>query len=121
MSQFKRVTLGALLTRYAKDVRPFDKDLLRAIEERDQNLASILDRGVDFDNNFDGRLNSFSSSGVANAENTVAHGLGKVPTGYIVTSIDKAAHVYKGASAWTKDNIYLKVDVATVAVSILVF
>ena len=59
---------------------------------------------------------------VADAETEIAHTLGKVPIGYQVVGIDKAAHVYtEGTTPWTDENIYLASDVATVAATILVF
>ena len=70
--------------------------------------------------NIDGKWVVFTSAG-ANVENTIAHGLKRIPRGYIVGETDKACSVYDGATAWTSTNIYLKVDVATVALKIMVF
>jgi hypothetical protein len=39
----------------------------------------------------------------------------------MVGEADKACSVYDGTTAWTITNIYLKADVATVALKILVF
>lgn len=54
-------------------------------------------------------------------EFSVNHGLGSVPTGYIVISRDKAATIYDSTTAWTIENIYLKSNVATVAIRLLIF
>lgn len=102
-------------------LRDLLRTLLRVIDDQSANLAAILNRGVNFTENFDSRSLSFSSSGTPNAENTVAHTLGRIPTGFIVTSIDKSANVYLGGTAWTSTNVYLKVDIATVAVKVIVF
>ncbi len=98
-----------------------DTDLYRILSEFFRKITTILNRGITFNENVDCRLNSFTSSGTPDAENTIAHGLGKVPTGYIIYSLDKASSVYKGSTAWTSTNIYLKVNVASVAVKIIVF
>ncbi len=64
---------------------------------------------------------SLTSNVSANAEETIAHGLSRVPTGYIVVSQNKAASLYKGTTAWTRENIYLKSSVASTAWKILVY
>ena len=104
--------------------QPRDKqesDLFKAIQDFANRVVVILNRGIKFEDNVDCRLIEFTSSGTPDAENTVAHSLGKVPTGYIVYSVDKAGVVYKGSTTWTTTNIYLKVNVASVAVKIIVF
>lgn len=62
-----------------------------------------------------------TSAGVANTEFSFEHGCGYIPTGFIVANADKAAKVYQGATAWDASKIFLKCDVATVALRILVF
>ncbi|MBI4397416.1 MAG: hypothetical protein HY548_09990 [Elusimicrobia bacterium] len=120
MTAFRRMNFPAL-TYVGEKLRRFDWEFLRTVHELYSNLSAILDRGIRFEDNVDAVLVTFTSSGTPDAENTVAHSLGKVPTGYIVYEQDKAGSVYKGPSAWTTSNIYLKCDVATVAVKILVF
>ena len=62
----------------------------------------------------------YTSNGVANTQDTVAHGLGYAPSGYIVVKQDKSANVYTSAAA-DATNLYLKTSVATVAWILLVF
>ena len=51
----------------------------------------------------------------ANVQFTVTHNLGRIPVGYDVRSIDAAAHVYdSNKSTWTKTQMFLKCDTATV-------
>lgn len=102
-------------------LRPIDDLLLRYLNEQDLNLAEIFKNGVSFSDNLDGESITFTSSGTPDDENTIAHSLGRIPSGFIITNIDKAALIYKGTTGWDEDNIYLKVNVATVAVTILVF
>ena len=63
---------------------------------------------------------SFTSNGVADTETTVAHSLGRVPTGVYVYEQDKAGSLYK-SKAFDANNIYMKSDVATVAFKVIVF
>jgi hypothetical protein len=91
------------------------------LNEMQINLNSILNRGITFSENFDAVFVEFTSSATPDAENTVSHSLGKIPTGYIVYSIDKAGVVYRSATTFTSTNIYLKCNVASTAIKILVF
>ena len=111
----------AIFTEMQKDLRPFDRDMATALDGWANNQRAILDRGISFDDNVDAVEVTFTSSGTPDAENTVAHSLGRVPSRFVVSSIDKAAIVYKGSTAFTKTNVYLKVNVATVAVKVLLF
>lgn len=101
--------------------RPLDHLNEKHLGELDENLNVILNKGLSFADNFDGIFVTFSSSATPDAENTVAHELGKIPTGFIVTSLDKGAVVYKGPTAFTDSNIYLKVNTASVAVTVFIF
>lgn len=98
-----------------------ESDIFKAMSDFAKNIVNILNRGILFDDNVDCRRLTFTSSATPDAENTVAHTLGKIPTGYIVYSQNKAASIYLGSTTWTLTNIYLKVNVASVAVKIIVF
>ena len=54
-------------------------------------------------------------------EDTTAHTLGKVPTGFFVISQDKAGSLYDSGTAFTATNIFTKCDVASVTFKIIVF
>lgn len=58
--------------------------------------------------NIEGWYAAVTSSGVADTEFAVPHQLGRVPIGFLVFSKSNAGVVYKGATAWTSSNIYLK-------------
>lgn len=122
MTAFKAYNLPALFTRYYKTgIRDFDKEFLKAANESFIMLQSILDRGISHGDNMDEREISFVSSATPDAENTVAHTLGKIPSGIIVVKKDKAADVYANGTAWDKTNVYLKVNVATATIKFLVY
>ena len=122
MTTYKRGLFQGISSSLQTDMaRKLDKDIFRSLTEQDDNLGALLDAGLNFDENFDSVYVSFTSSATPNAENTVAHTLGKVPTGFIVVDKNKAAHLYRNGTTATKTNIYLKSDVASVAFTILVF
>ena len=99
-----------------------DKILTNFDEANLETLNHLLDELFEHINfsNIDNPRIEFTSSATPNAENTVAHNLGRIPLGYFVVCQDKAGSLYKGATAWTKDNIYLKCDIATVVFKIIV-
>ena len=95
--------------------------ILKALRDQQRNLEAILDRGIIFDENFDSVSVTFTSSATPDNENTIPHGLGKIPIGWLVYSKDKAGDVYDGTTAWTTTNLFLKVDIASVTVKIIIF
>jgi hypothetical protein len=99
----------------------FKRDLFTSLGGWASVLQAILDRGIVLEDNVDCRVVSFTSSATPDAENTVAHDLGKIPLYFVVGDIDKAAIVYKGTTAFTKTNVYVKVNVASTAVKLILF
>lgn len=85
------------------------------------NLAALFDKGISFSDNTDSKTVSGTSNAIANTESSFSHGLSRVPTGFIVVSLDKGAVLYNGASANTTTLIYLKSTVASTAFTVLVF
>lgn len=67
-----------------------------------------------------GTIVTYTSNGVANTQDSVAHNLGYVPQGYIVIGISAAANVYTSIAA-DANNLYLKCSVASVNITLLVF
>lgn len=121
MTEWKNIELSGVFTRFDDQINPFRKALLKYLGERESNLKSILDRGIRFSDNMDVDLVSFTSNGSVDTEDTTAHSLGKVPTGIIVYSQDKAGSLYNSGTAFTASNIYTKCSVATVAFKVIVF
>ena len=101
-------------------LRRWDEELVAALSQMGLNIKHVLAGGVTLEDNVDCSLVSFTSNGVANTEDTVPHTLGRVPTHFIVASLDKAAVVYKGGTTFTATNIYLKTSLATTAVKLIV-
>ena len=117
MTSYKPIQLTSVLCGTDVDLM----ELMRRLEEFDRNLNAILNRGILFGDNMDCVSVEFISSATPNAENVVAHTLGKVPSGLIVYSLDKAATIYNGTTAHSKTTIYLKSNTASTTVKAWVF
>ena len=57
--------------------------------------------------NIAGEFQTFTSSADALTQNTIAHGMGLIPIGYLTMKQNKSASLYAGASTWTTTDIYL--------------
>ncbi|UOF90783.1 hypothetical protein LSG31_00425 [Fodinisporobacter ferrooxydans] len=67
-----------------------------------------------------GKIVTYTSNATANTQDTVYHGLGYVPNGYIVIGNGNGGVVYTGANA-DANNLYLKCTTASNSVTLLVF
>lgn len=117
MTKYAEPSLPAL----PADAREFDRDLLTVLDAANQGLGAILDRGLSLDDNMDVRRVSVASHATPGTEFSVAHTLGKTPTGYLVYGQTAAGSVYDGATANSKTTLYLKSDVAGVTFRLVVF
>jgi hypothetical protein len=98
---------------------------LRDVVNAARNLNLTSRDGAIQNNDKAGNFNAvwcvFTSNGTANTEDTIPHTLGRVPLAMLVSVPDKAAILYRGTTTWTKDNIYLKTSVASVAWKVMLF
>ena len=67
--------------------------------------------------NISGEFRTFTTS-TANTEVVVPHTLGAIPVGRIVIGQNKSGSLYSSTTAWDKNNIYVKSDVASVTFNI---
>ncbi len=74
-------------------------------------LQSLINGGLSFSDNFNAKILSITIS-TANVDVASLHGLGRVPSGYIVLGSSAATSVYDGASANTSSILYLRASVA---------
>jgi len=121
MTEYKDPNFPAVYKKDDPNLRDFDRFLLQQLEEWQQNLKSILDRGIERNDNVDQRDATFTSNAVADTEDAVTHTLGKIPEGFRVINSDKAATVYDSGTAWTETTIFLKTNVASATITIEVF
>ena len=70
--------------------------------------------------NIHGRFQTLTTSATPDAENTLAHGLGSVPIGYIIINQDKAGSLYDSGTSWTSTSIFLKCNIASVTFNIFI-
>lgn len=82
-------------------------------------LVRVLNGGLTLKDNMDGRTVTYTSNATPDTQDTVPHGMKRTPTGFLVTSINKAGVVYKSA-AFDATNIYLKCNVASATVTLFV-
>jgi hypothetical protein len=82
-------------------------------------IVSVLNNNISFSDNFKATIASVTFP-TANSEQAVDHGLGKVPTGYILAGASAATSIYNGTTANTDSKIYLKSSVAT-SVTLIIF
>jgi hypothetical protein len=97
------------------------QDLIKALDEREENLKSILNRGVNFDDNIDVRRVTVVSNVTPGVEFSVPHLLGKIPLGYIVAGQNLAGSLYDGTTPNTATTLYLKSNTASVSFRLIVF
>lgn len=105
----------------AKPDTAYTKNLETGLDDFATKLREILNGGLLFADNHDVQIKTITTNGVAGVEGAVSHVLKKIPTGYIVCSLDKAAIIYNGSTAWTTTNIYLKSNVVTTTAVIMIF
>lgn len=91
------------------------------LEKDLRQVYELLQKKLSFEDNFSGQTISFVSSATPDTESKIAHSMKKVPTGFLKTNQDKPCSVYKGSTAWTKNEIYLKVNVASTSITIVLF
>ena len=99
---------GFKITKPEEYIRSVDADLTNLFL---LSQGRIRFYGIASDNaigeNIAGEFQTFTSSADALTQNTVAHGVGSVPVGYLTMKQNKSASLYTGASAWTSTNVYL--------------
>ena len=121
MTKFQEPNFPANFTQSFNTLREFDKNLVSVLGELALNLNAILDGGISVDDNMDISRFSVTSHVTPGAEFSVAHGLGKVPTGYIVYGQAGAGSVYDGTTSNTSTTLYLKSDASNTVFRIVVF
>lgn len=107
----------------AKPESKFDEALEQELLSYSYSLASLLNKGLEFGDNFNAQIKTVTSDGVANTEFSVTHTLKRIPSAVIVLYQDKAGSLYQGpttGTAWTVTTIYLKSSVASVTFSLLI-
>lgn len=95
-------------------------DILKLFRERDANLEAILNQGINFSDNFNGKILSYTTNATPDTEDAIPHGMKLVPISFIVIDINKGGVAYRSA-AFDKTNVYLKCTVASAAIKVFIF
>lgn len=98
-----------------------EKDLFQTLLEFIRNVTSIINGGLRFEDNVDCKLVSYTSNAAPNTQDSVAHGLGKTPIGFLVYDRDKDSNDPYRSATFDATNLYLKCSTASVAFKIIVF
>lgn len=108
---------------YRRGSVPFNvaKELQLFLTDLDMNLDAVLNKGVSFEDNFNGEFVTFTSNATPDTEDTVTHHLKKAPAGFIVTGLNKGAVIYAGGTMDTETEIHLKSTVASTLCTIFIF
>lgn len=118
-----------------KIAKPFvlNKDL--KIEDQLRSLNFFLDKLAKFTQgrvrfgtatdgyrgeNIEGIYQTYTSNASANTEDTIAHELAVIPTGFLVMNIDKGGVIYDSGTTWTSTNIYLKCSTTSTTVTLFI-
>jgi hypothetical protein len=83
-----------------------------------EQVTKLFSNGITISDNFDAKILTLTFTSSA-TDTSLAHGLGRVPSGYLVLKRSANMVVYDGSNAWTSQNIYLRASAAgsiTVAV-----
>lgn len=83
------------------------------------DIVGTINGNLDFATNFNAKTSSVIFS-AANTDTAIIHGLGRVPTGYIVYGATAAMSVYDGATPSTSQLLYLRAS-ATGTARILIY
>ena len=100
-------------SKYSDFKRSKIEDYLRCLDSDLTNLFLFTQHRVSFGigsdstrENIAGEFQLFTSSANLGTQDTVAHLLGSIPIGYLVTKQDQNATLKVGGSAWTTSNAY---------------
>jgi len=124
MSTLRKFPWESLANRHGRTLKPevlaLLIDFVQLLSEQEMSLTSLLNQGLRMPDNFDGALLTATTHATPDTEFSVAHGLRKVPSYFIVLLIDKGGVVYKSA-AFDATNVKLKCTASSAAITIFVF
>ncbi len=95
------------------------EELARFVEVWAQEVSRVVNGKLDFQTNFNCKFVSITFSS-ANTDTSINHGLGRVPAGYIVTSLTAALVPYDGTVPSTDSTLTLRAS-ATGTAGLLIY
>ncbi len=109
-----------------KTLTDFDKENLELLNSILIGIWGAINSGIEFGTvassaeNVRCTLKTFTTPATANSEFSVAHGLGKIPTGYWLSNTNLGCKMYDGGTANTDTNLYLKCDTVSVSGTLII-
>lgn len=107
------------LPELVENTRRYQSDLNEALLRFTRKIVDVLNGGIRVEDNFDAQIITVTTAG-ADTEVNVAHTLKRTPIGYLVLSRNKGGVIYDSGTSWTSSNIYIKCNVATVTIKLLI-
>jgi len=112
-------------SKYSDFKRSKIEDYLRCLDTDLINLFLFTQNKVSFGigsdgtrENISGEFQLFTSSANLGTQDTVAHSLGSIPIGYLVTKQNQNATLKIGGSTWTTSNAYFISSVTSTAYTV---
>lgn len=100
---------------------PWESDLLNMLREFIESVTRILNRGIRFADNVDCAEVEYTSNATPGTEDTIPHGLGRVPQGFLIYDRDADSNDPYRSTAYDATNIYVKCGTASVAFKLIIF
>lgn len=97
---------------------PFTKTLEQNLDKFFSKLRSILNKGLNFQDNFNCLKTTITTSVTPGNTTVITHGLGRIPVGVLILETDKAAHIF--TSAKTATTYTIKSDTASVTATLVI-
>lgn len=106
-------------------VRRLDANLTKVFQSLQSRVRFGNGTDSQFGENMAGQFKQFTSNAIRNTENTIAHGLGKIPLGITIIWQSSVGQLYgnplgTNVTAWTDTQIFLKCDYDSVEFLIFV-
>lgn len=98
-----------------------ETDLYNTLREFVTQVTKILNRGIIFSDNADCKFVTYTANAMINTQDTIAHGLGRIPTGFLVYDRDRDTNDPYRSAAYDATNLYLKCSTASAVFKIIVF
>ena len=114
MSQYKRLPPGS-----SGPETDLEKENELIVDQIQDQLQDLFNKGIRIEDNLSAYITTVTTDATPGVATTISHGLKRTPQGYIVLSKDKAAHIYNTAAA-DSTNVYLKSDVASVTIKVII-
>ncbi len=105
----------------AQPTNDFEKVLEQELHSAWLELSTLINGGLKFGDNFSCAIKNVSNTGLGGTEITIAHGLKRIPIGYVLIRTDGITSLYDSTTPWTIDNIYIKNYFDNNNITVLIF